>query len=130
MSEPTVPLHIEPMDVLRDRYPAAVETLIDAAAVRDGNISRPSSQAQHVFDTEAGWRLIVSRERFPSGMIAVHLSASIHDNALHARLSQDPAWSVEEIFVLWRYLARSDRTPELVYLSSGGIPHFLVEQVA
>ncbi len=124
-----VPIHIEPLDVLRDRYPAAVSDLINAQAVKDEEIPAPSSDPRHVFDTPEGWRLIVSREQMPSGLIVVHLSASIHSRALRHRLMQRHDWTFDEIFDLWRYLARSDRTPDLLYITSKGIPHFFIEQL-
>lgn len=128
---PRVPVCIEPLDTLRARYPAAVTDLIDAQAVRDGQLPSPSSNRRHVFDTPDGWRLIISREQVPSGLIAVHLSASVHSPLLHRRLQQhNQSWSFENIFRLWRYLARSDRTPTFVHLTKKGVPHFIIEQVS
>lgn len=130
MSEPRVPLHVEPLDTLRARYPAAVAELLNSEDIQNSEIPAPSSLPHHVFDTPDGWRLIVSRELLPNSLIVVHLSASIHDETLLAQLEGEKTERpLEEICRLWRYLARSDRTPDLVYVSPKGVPHFFVEQI-
>lgn len=124
-SRPRVALHIEGLTALRARYPAAVAEIVNQADVVSGKVQSPSGDPVHVFDTPDGWRLIVSRERTPDGTVGVHLSASAHRQALWTGALDG---QLDAIVRSWRFIANTDRTPVLLGISEGGIPHFFVEQ--
>lgn len=122
---PRVPWTPAPIDVLRVRYPAAVAGLFDQREVAAGRQATPSGDPAHVFDTQSGLRLIISRDRLGDGRIGVHVSASwcrdVSPGATAASL-------VAEIRAWWEALSGSTRTLEFLGVSEGGIPHFFVEQ--
>jgi hypothetical protein len=122
---PRVPFNPQPIDVLQQRYAAAVKTTIDALAVYEHQIPAPSGDPAHVFDTQLGLRLIISRERLLDGRVGVHLSASwepgVADNTKLESL-------LAEIYATFKAISRTTRDPELIAVTSGGIPHFFVEQ--
>lgn len=118
-----LPFEPEPIATLRARYPAAVAELVPAAEVRAERRPAPSKDRAHVFDTETGLRLIVSREQFPDGRIGVHVSASWHRSIARATLESLQA----EIAATWAAVSGSGRRLELVAVSPGGVPHFFLE---
>ena len=81
----------QPLEVLRARYAAAIETLYDHFRVCAGKQSKPTDKPDvHVFDSEDGLRLIISRDRWIDGIDAVHVSASIrHGTELAQQVSRD-----------------------------------------
>lgn len=126
-----VPVHVEPIPDLQHRYAAAIEEVINAADVVMMKRMAPSKDPKHVFDTPEGWRLIISRERMPDNRIGIHFSASIHDLSVGRLMQhsfQSPEVMIDAIVLAWREIANSTRTPILVTVTGGGIPHFFVEQ--
>jgi hypothetical protein len=124
-NSPRVPFNPQPIEVLQARYAAAVKDTIDALAVYGHQVPAPSGDPAHVFDTPLGLRLIISRERLLDGRIGVHLSASwehgVPDNAKLESLLAD-------IYASFKAISRTTQTPELIAVTTGGIPHFFVEQ--
>jgi hypothetical protein len=122
---PRVPFNPEPLDVLHQRYAAAVKDTIDALAVYEHRAPAPSGDPTHVFDTQLGLRLIISRERLLDGRVGVHLSASWeHDVPNGAKLES----LLAEVYASFKAISGTTRDPELIAVTSGGIPHFFVEQ--
>src|SRR5262245_42759717 len=70
----TLPPDPESLDVLRARYPKALEFVYDVEGMQSGDI-RPTEVAANVFDTLDGLRLIVARERLPCGHERLHIGA-------------------------------------------------------
>lgn len=130
MSYPRVPVSVEGLTALRARYPAAVADVVDELAVSRGLRAAPSSDPRHVFDTPDGWRLIVSLDRLPDGRVGTHLSVSIREDAvthIHARYRSGDAMA-DAVLRAWRFIAQSTQTPELMFVTDGGIPHWFLER--
>ena len=123
---PTVPVNPQPLHVLQFRYPAAVQPCYDALEVQAARAPSPSKNPIHVFDTHDGLRLIVSRERHPTGDVVVHISASFNSPEIAARPA---AGLLTWIIDTWQHIANSTAIPQLVKVSDGGVPHFVVKQV-
>jgi hypothetical protein len=125
---PRVPLHVEGLLALRERYPAAIAEIVDQRDIVHGMAEAPSGDAKHVFDTPDGWRLIVSRERLLNGQIGIHISASVHDAEKVISMMQSPHITEMNRLVIraWQLIAGSARTPRLVAITEGGIPHFFL----
>jgi hypothetical protein len=102
---PRVPFAPEPLARLRGRYSAALNPLVDHRDVGRGDWGPPpSGDAPHVFDTEDGMRLIVSRERFLDGREGVHISVSFYTTP------PVPFRTVEDVFArIAETLARDQR---------------------
>lgn len=71
----------EPMAQLRARYPAALERLWNADAIRafheEGlDFDRPTLHREHVFDIEEGVRFGISKEE-SKGEVVIHVSGSV-----------------------------------------------------
>lgn len=132
---PRVPLHVESLEALQGRYAAAIKDLINHTDATSEGFMIPSSQRHHVFDTESGWRLIISRERLFDGTVGIHFSASIHDPNKMKQLQltwytkSSPYDALDEVVRTWREISKTCRTPTLIAVSEGGIPHFFVEQL-
>lgn len=127
MSGPRVPWTPQPLAQLSARYLAAIAPFVDHRDARRADFEPPSGDPRHVFDCEDGLRLIVSRERCLDGREGVHISASFYLEAPpYVRTAEDQiAWITDR----WQTLSRSTRSPELLMISEGNIPHFFVERV-
>jgi hypothetical protein len=77
MKKPTLPFLPEPEAQLKARYAAALDPVYDPHEVIDGKVKRPGQQRKHVFDTEDGYRLIISRERLKGAPPVLHISVSL-----------------------------------------------------
>lgn len=123
---PRVPWAPEPTDALHARYPAALEPLVDPQAVARGEAPAPSGEPRHVFDSQLGLRLIISRERLHTGAIGIHVSASWHRPV-------PPTSNIDslraEIQATWEAVSGSSLKLMLIGFSGGAVPHFLVETV-
>ena len=124
-----LPFQPEPVESLRARYPAAVAEVIDIESVGLGTQVQPGRQRRHVFDFDRGVRLIVSREFFPDGRHALHLSASpqqgteVYERVRAGRL--DVQGFADLVVQLFRDISGDAEPLELVYISAGkGVPHW------
>lgn len=84
-----VPPNPEPLKQLQARYPAAVAKVYRHREP-ETFAQPPSGRPQHVFDTEDGMRLIVSREEDDDGHVGLHLSASVLAGPLWELLASLP----------------------------------------
>jgi hypothetical protein len=75
-----LPFEAEPLESLRERYPRAIADLVDVESVNLGLQYDPGSERKHVFDTEDGIRLIISREDQGEDGKVIHFSASLGRN--------------------------------------------------
>ena len=122
-----MPINPQPLHVLQYRYPAAVKELISAVDILHGHLPPPSKDPTHVFDTDDGLRLILSRELHPNGKTVVHISASFNGPETAGQpIEALMTWIVQT----WQRIAKSTAVPALVKITDGGIPHFVVEQVS
>jgi len=131
VSNPRVPLQVQPLEVLRARYRRAITEVVDQLACAEGERDPPSGQPAHVFDTAEGWRLIISKERRPDGRVGLHLSASIHDRQFWLRLkdSGEPVNALDLALSQWRAISgERERTPTFLGWSEGGVPHWFLDQ--
>lgn len=69
----------------------------------------------------------MSRERTPDGRVGIHLSGSIHGGEATAHRAGSLDGMLDAIVRSWRFIANSERTPMLLGMSEGGIPHFFLE---
>ncbi len=127
---PTTP---QSLSDLQARYAAAVVKVFDALAVYEGRVSRPGEDPAHVFDTQSGIRLIVSRERLPDGKVYLHVSASFAPGSDIVARIEARQLSVEqalaEVEATWQAIAQSEKKLRFVRLSPGkGVPHFMLEE--
>lgn len=118
---------------LRDRAGNALLDIHDMESIRLGVASPPSSLPQHVFDTEHGFRLCVSRERVPCGCIVTHLSSSLRvGSPFHRKMTaiSDGArvWAAfkAESLRVYRAIFADKRTPTLVCTTEELIPHWWI----
>src|SRR6267143_2469193 len=133
-TSPRVSLRVESIADLRARYHASITDLYDQLEVASGERYPPSALERHVFDTPDGWRLIVSLERTPNGMVGIHLSGSIHNARLVMRSLRD--WEgdqglhklIDAVIGAWQSLAKSDKMPTFLGLSEKGVPHFFLNR--
>jgi hypothetical protein len=135
---PPVPYNAESIEALRSRYARALEHVYDVAAIRDGAAIRPGEVAANVFDWSDGLRLIVSRERFEGGEVALHFSASfprgcrLHRDVGKAVAEKGPAealrYFLAEAVARFAELSGDARTPVLIGQSDEGIPHWNIEE--
>jgi len=138
MNGPPVPVNPEPLDVLKARFPKALEFVFDAVGIRDRGLIRPGECAANVFDFEEGIRMIVSREMLADGKIALHFSASVFDpGKLKKRLEGLPsspatrkAWFIGECVILWRRLSGDNRQSNFLgFTSSENVAHWHIDEV-
>jgi hypothetical protein len=75
----TKPLEIqkEAVKALAARYSLALTPIYDPALVNEGKLIRPGQRRRHVFDSDFGIRLIISKERCPNDSVSLHVSASL-----------------------------------------------------
>lgn len=73
--KPRLPFNPQPLHVLRDKLPAALEGFYDPFDVMAGAVESPSGNPKHVFDFESGLRLIISTDSI-SMCLYTHVSAS------------------------------------------------------
>jgi hypothetical protein len=135
---PPVPNTPEPPEALRKRYPAALEHVYDQAAIVERGGIRPGEVAAQVFDHADGLRLIISRERTPSGHVVLHVSASmwsgsrVFEEYLLLRAFLPPkrilAMFAKSIPERFRELSGDARPMRFLYFTSGVIPHFVIEE--
>jgi hypothetical protein len=123
-----LPFEPESLERQRARYAAAVEPLYDQLSVAAERQPVPSGLRPHVFDSEDGLRLMVSREQTPDGRIVIHLSASVHPaSALfwNARAGVvSPQDFIDHVVERWRAVSDSTATVRLIGISQKGCPHW------
>ena len=116
----------EPLQSMRKRYGAAVETVYIA-----GSSPRPGQQRKNVFDCDDGLRLIISRDAVV-GAPQIHVSTSVYPGS---RLEEmiEGGMQIEAFlfFCVTRFGAISGdgRPITFVGISEGGVSHFYVEEV-
>lgn len=122
----------EPLGVLQACYPAAVRAVCDAAGAALAPHRRPARKRQHVFDSEDGLRLIISRERMPDGHVGIHMSASISGFGTAVRQLENARRRGEDVGARfcamaehrWDDLARRPIRAEMLGWSTGHVPHW------
>lgn len=67
------------VEELKERYPKALQDLYIQTDVKYGLRVKPGTQPECVFDFFDRVRLIISREKEPSGRMVIHISGSIFD---------------------------------------------------
>lgn len=119
-----LPTLTESVAALRARYSAAISRTFEVVDLASGRGQRPGESRDHVFDFEDGVRLIISRERFPSGEVVVHFSASVDT----ARVGQVGAEFLGAAVGHFREISMYDGPIRLIGISQGaGVPHWLAE---
>lgn len=71
-----LPFEPESLESMRLRLLAAISCVYDADEIEKHNGIRPGEQRQHVFDFENGIRCICSLDRYPDGVVLLHMSFS------------------------------------------------------
>lgn len=67
------------VEELKERYPLALQDLYIQLDVKNGLRVRPDTQPECVFDFFDRVRLIISREKEPSGRMVIHIAGSVFD---------------------------------------------------
>lgn len=128
-----LPFQPEPIASMRARYPAARKTLYVQEDVAAGRQVAPSGLRQHVFDFEDGLRLIISRDRDPTGLVVMHLSASAQDGShMHGAICRGEVGMPEffdRVKLEWQTLSGSTQLPQLIGISDKYVPHWIVPEV-
>lgn len=119
---PTLPFQVEPLEVLRARFTKALERIWTMQDIHAGN--RPGLHREYVFDFASGLRLLISNDNFfnEDGLV-IHVSASFEFNEPKNLTEMDT--KVREHY---HQLGGQGRL-KLLGISSGGVPHWLVENV-
>ena len=114
-----LPHESEPLAKLRARYAAALAPIHDAESLMLGTVERPGQRRRHVFDFDCGYRLIVSRERMPTGVVRTHVSGYTRDESLE---------SLMIVAKHWREVCQDDPSGlAFAGRTDGGIAHFYLE---
>lgn len=72
-----VPFEVESLDAAQQRFFEAIQDLYDGTEEL-----QPGDQRKHIFDSEDGLRLIVSKDRHPrTGVVGIHFSAMVEEHA-------------------------------------------------
>jgi hypothetical protein len=127
-----LPFEPEPIASMRARYAAARKTLYVQEDVAAGLVAPPSGFRAHVFDFEDGLRLIISRDRDPTGLVVIHLSASVVDDTpmyqhvCNGRIGMSEFF--ERVKIEWQTLSGSTLTPQLIGVSDKYVPHWIVPE--
>lgn len=74
---PTLKFEPESVNLLRERYPQALDRIFSASDIITGGES-PGQFRRYVFDTDEGIRFVVSRDDYPGIGIQLHVSASLN----------------------------------------------------
>lgn len=119
----TLDFKSEPLELLKARYPKAIEKVWKMPEIATGN--RPGLHREHIFDFASGVRLLISRDDFtPMDGEVVHVSASFEF---------DPPVTIEAMMSKvtdhFRQLGGEGRLDFLGFSSvvgGKGIPHWLV----
>jgi|SRR5688572_4008147 len=117
---PTLDFNPEPLESLKARFPKAIDTIWGKIKTED----RPGMYREHVFDFEDGLRMIISREVLIDPEPVIHVSASWANN----RPPRLKNVIIEIVTGKYRSLTDGLEKLELVYVTSGGIPHFFVRE--
>lgn len=94
VAEP-MPFQPEPMEKIRERWPAALTVVHELNAVKAGQQTNPAFKRENVFDFADGTRLIASVE-FADGAAQLHLSFGIHSSC-------HPQWIIQGRHAWWRH---------------------------
>lgn len=140
--KPPIPYRPESLESLRARYRAALESVRDVRALALGDGPWPGRDPACVFDTEAGFRLIVSREDLGGRLgVKVHFSASLrpgsswYDTLMDTARNRGARAATEALLdaavQLYRQVSGFTGPIELVGLSEAkGVPHWYHEEAA
>jgi hypothetical protein len=135
---PPVPNTPEPLRNLQDRYHKAVAYIYSVDSIREGAI-RPGEIAANVFDFEDGLRLIISRECCEgfNGTV-IHFTASFPSDCQIANEMRSKLARISKDTLFWEFinsvpgrfaeLSGDHRKAVLVGVSSGAIPHWVIEE--
>ncbi len=130
-----LPFDPQPLNVLQQRWPLALERRFDAESVCLGSRMRPDELPSQVFDFQDGLRLIVSVEEH-RGQARLHVSASITpqypltdwlfqlaETKTAAHVMEQFRRTAEASFSL---ISRIDcEELELVQVTEQGVPHWV-----
>ena len=125
MSQP-LPFQPEPLERLQARFSAAIATEWDADDLTRKRLAnpdhpdRPGQCRTHVFDTEDGYRLIISRERSQSEGLYLHVSASCENLMPRTHLFTGAAFRLGAIALKTFHIIRTA-------ISTGGTVHFVLK---
>jgi len=127
----------EPMKLLQARWPAALTKLwdIDDPAFDPNN--GPGKQREHVFDTEAGFRFIASREQYTElngGKPHLHVSASFREGSAVQQIVAAGKSKRDRIKRFFRAIQGAfaeisgiKLPDEPTMITGGGIPHYALD---
>jgi hypothetical protein len=139
MSRPRVPETPQPLEVLQERYGAAIEKLWDTRIIAADVANKrtpitPSGQPEHVFDSDDGLRLIISRDRYanpdPKKLLdrtGIHFSASMFGD-LEKRVAAgnfNPMQFLALCVSRFQDISGDTGTVSYLGMSDGMIPHFI-----
>lgn len=118
----------EPIDVLRERYAAAIREIIDLESVQLGLQERAGKQRRHVFDYEDGTRLIICREDLGLVGIGIHISGSVRKHfSTAAAIRHDAGAFIEHLQTRFREISGDTRVPRRVHATDVTV-HLFIEE--
>lgn len=118
-----IPFSPQPVEQLKSRYQAAIQTAYDANAVLNNNEVRPGCKPQHVFDFESGIRLIISRD-YHNIKEVIHISGSFDPGVYIGSVKRSVV--VARMHLCFCEIAGPVKLGRPTY-SEGGIPHWFIE---
>jgi len=117
---------------LKARYKDSLFPVVDVAQAKADIASAyyPGKFRRHVFDTLEGLRMIISRDKYPDGVIALHVSFSPTERLAKTLRDKDTVNALEELLLMasrfLRDLSGIDRRPDVVEMYGKAI-HWLYE---
>lgn len=126
-----LPFTPESIESAATRYWLAVKDVVDVRdVINSGGAGSPGKNRKHVFDFEDGLRMIVSRDRLSSDKVILHVSGSMRDG--DGGVVCEPNLNKLQSVVQCRLSALSGSVVdlELIHMSGGFIPHWMVVNVA
>lgn len=124
-----LPFEAESTDILRARYPKALEKLWvvpdDVSFEPDSMPDRPGLHRENVFDFTSGLRLLISRDKLGDTPIRVHVSASWEDGISPELEPKSLTEFSVVVKMAYEYLGGKG-TLTFIGISPNMIPHWLV----
>ena len=116
------PFNPQPLQLLKERYPKAVAVAYNVDKCIAEQIIPPSKRPEHIFDTEEGIRIIISRDN-KNGSEYIHFSGSF-DDSYQGPMNMN---CMQRMVDLFGAISGMREPCRLIGFSKDRVPHWLVE---
>jgi hypothetical protein len=116
------------LESLRERYPQAVDQVVDLESVELGVAVNPAMLRRHIFDFEEGIRMAVTREDQGVRGVFLHCSVSFREEFPDDEIDKGGGHLVRVAKERFRAISGDRRDFTLELVTEAGILHWFIQE--